>query len=429
MTLRNADQFLATKWQPNMCAVLCVEAMYSWLSRYNPCRLLRWGSSTIADLATSTSAKLDQTWPGLEMGWAQNEQTPEQLQAEGLIDIGTLTASGVKQQSSSVSRHWPSSSHNGLPGGFSDSEAASTSGPKHSHLEGLRSHSAVECSGSSIPMLLDDSGAPCAMPQALQPEAVGSSEAIGTQLPAQRDCMPEAANALSGQATDLSHLLNPFQPSSPQPQQASPPHGTQLRPPDWDPVSPQTDAPVLAEADSHSVSGQPQQVLRRRNRSRLRLTQGGVAKGLMSLGKHRSGRISPEKAALLPLKQKESFSRQCSHVDTDIPNCETNAADLTRHMKLSTAGLEAVVPNKSKSAAQVIAARHAARQRSSMHEVLQSSLQQVQACTAQLQAQNAQQQQLQRAVKAMTAATAAMLDKAILAAVHAQQQNDALQHS
>ena len=38
------------------------------------CRLLHWGSSTVADLARAGSSQLDQTWPGLEIMLNNNEQ-------------------------------------------------------------------------------------------------------------------------------------------------------------------------------------------------------------------------------------------------------------------------------------------------------------------------------------------------------------------
>ena len=360
------------------------------------------------------------------MGWDKTEPDPEQPQAESFIDSGALTKSGVTAPGSAVLRRWASSSPNDLPGGFADSEAADTSGVQHSQLHGLHRRLAVERSGSSIPMLRDDSDAAGLAPQALQPTDEGPSDATSTQLPAQQSCMPEGECALSGRATDLPPPSDPFQSSDLQPPRSTSHRRLQHRPPSQHLTLQQPNAHRLTEALSESFASQPLQVLRRRNRSRLQLTQGGVAKGIMSLGKHRSGKISPEKAALLPLDQESSFSEQQNYVESDTSDCESNAAGLNRHMKLSLHGLEAMLPNKRKSDAHVSAtSRGVARKRSSMHEVLHRSLQQVQACTAQLQEQNTQQQQLQRSVKAMTARTAAMLDQAILAAVHAQQHNDA----
>ena len=182
----------------------------------------------------------------------------------------------------------------------------------------------------------------------------------------------------------------------------------------------------LVEATSESLEAQLAQVLRRRSRSRLQLTQGGVLKGLMCLGKHRSGRVSPEKASRQALSQNRGLSCSLAASKGDLSGYESaSAAASGRQTTLKSYDLAAEMSRKKQVAAHTQGtASLAAKQRLSMRAVLLSSLQQVEACTAQLQQQNTQQQQLQRSLQVMTADTVSIMDLAITAAVDAQQQDD-----
>ena len=353
-------------------------------------------------------------------------------------------------------RHWTSSDPDTLPGVF----AQPTEGPsflQHNQHHGLAKHLAVERSGSKIPLMLDDAGGVSRPSQMSQAWAAAKARLAGVQQPAQDaprpkadsqvseqhigSSQPEAAQNPGLQSTgwDIQQDRQSQQPIPQQPSHANAPKeveeckGESKASQQQDKQSRQysSNEPSLVHAfiEDHRGEGQPagpQQLLRHRSRSRLRLTQGGVAKGIMSFAKHHSGRVSPEKSALLPSRQRSSGL----HLDDSgqMPGSGLDYTVSAQHLKLKTAALVAMKPNTGRlGGSSLAAARPAAKACLTAKGMLSSSLQQVQACTALLEQQHVQQQQLQRSVQAMTAKTIAMLDQAVLAAVHAQQHADAPQ--
>ena len=264
--------------------------------------------------------------------------------------------------------------------------------------------------------------------------AVARAHLANRQQPGQQVSMPKAGSHGSEQQTAVPQPGGSQHPSL-QRQQST---ALQIQQPGHERhqhmTRQQSGVAVPKEVEDLAGECQPPQVLRRRPKSRLGLTQGGVVKGILSLAKQRSGRVSPEKAALLPFGQGSGASHQYHDDDDDDDDDEVAQSSgmedsvSGRHCKLKTVGLVAMTPNSSRLAVRVpAAARPAAKPCLSIKEMLSSSLQQVQACTEQLQLQHAQQQQLHRAIKAMTAKTVAMLDQAILAAVNAQEHADVLE--
>ena len=353
-------------------------------------------------------------------------------------------------------RHWTSSDPDTLPGVF----AQPTEGPpvlQHNQHHSLVKHLAVERSGSRIPLLLDDTGAVSHPSQMSQAWAAAKARLAGIQQPAQDAPGPKAASQVSEQQTGSSqpkpaqdsglqstdwHIQQDRQSQQPVPQQplnATAPEEVEDREGESRASQQQgkqshqhsSDQPWLVHAlkKDHGGEGQPagpQQALGHRPRSRLRLTQGGQAKGVMSVAKQRSGKVSPEQCALLPSRQRSS----ALHTDNSgqMPGSGVEYTVSGQRLKLKTAALIAMKPNTGRPGGSTLAAaRPAAKACLSARGMLSSSLQQVQACTALLEQQHVQQQQLQRSVQAMTAKTTATLDQAILAAVHAQQHANAPQ--
>lgn len=346
-------------------------------------------------------------------------------------------------------RHWTSSDPAALPGVF----AQPIEGPpflQHNQHHGLEKHLAVERSGSRIPLLLDDAGAASRPSQMSQAWAAAKASPAGSKQPAQDAPKPKAESQVFEQHTALSqpepapdpglqsvdwHIQRDRQSQQPislQPLQERAPKDSEVCEGESQ-ASQQQDRqshqlsfkqPSLARAlQEESQPAGPQQVLRHRPRSRLRLTQGGVAKGIMSFAKQRSGRVSPEKFALLSSKQTSSALHQYDGGQMSPQEADYSVSG--QLLKLKTAALVAKKPITGRPGSSTpTAVRPAVKACLSAQKMLSSSLQQVEACTALLEQQRVQQQQLQRSVQAMTAKTTAMLDQAILAAVHAQQHAD-----
>lgn len=362
------------------------------------CRLLRWGSSTATDL------KLDQTRPELYMDAVRNQHASQQQQADSLLLLPQPPASGdvVGHVAQPGLRHWASTDPDALPG--VSAQPAEEPSLQHHQRHGLEKHLAVERSGSRIPVLMDDMGVPLTTLQSPQADVHRKAKLASRPQQTQPVPMSQGESQGSEQQTALPQV-DPSHPSDLQPLQSATQPTQQDRQSQQPIIRQQPHADTLGDTGDLGGRSQPPQVLRQRPRSRLRLTQGGVVKGCLTLGKYRSGRVSPEKAALLPARQRSdvSFSSHQSYNDVGRVSSQT--------------GMGGKVPG-----------RHAKlKPFPSMRDMLSSTLQQVHACTAQLQQQSVQQQQLQRSVRAMTAKTTAMLDQAILAAVHAQQYADDLQ--
>lgn len=345
-----------------------------------------------------------------------DHEASQQLPFDSLTPASLSPNTHQAGEMKSPLKHWASSNLHALPGGMSEVPGSPCApGLQQRQHHGFSKHSAVERSGSSIPVLLDDHDT--FLTTAAQQKT--ASDSASRQLSAQ--------HVLVGNNTTSEQLAAlPAEDSSQhlglQHQQSAAQHRLQHGHSHQRLNRQRSHAHAMMEDDNQDHQHQPPQVLRRRNKSRLRLTQGGVAKGIVSLGKHRSGRVSPEKAAL-PLRQNSGLLTQPVDLASSVSESGSLEGDsLGRQHKLKTLGSIAMLPNTNKFATNAHATAGAAtKKRPSMQDMLHSTLQQVQACTVQLQQQNAQQQQLQRSVRAMTAKTVAMLDQEILAALHAQQ--------
>lgn len=416
------------------------------------CRLLRWGSSTVADLAATIPARLDSTaWPGLEMAQALNSspglhsgpnhdaqpidtslQSPAAAAAAADHDVVHQHHADAWNGASpgAVLGHWASLQPGSLPGASVRSNAMHNL-HGHPHLNQDR-HMAVERSGSRIPLLAEEAEADADAAQAAPvnqtpAQQEGSSQqesvykaAVLWQAPVQRHpgglssgMSPTAADTGDPPAVMAAAVR---QPSQEQQYKLSHRRSHKIfakqRPPDG------------GGLQAVGVAQQAQ-ALRRRHRSRLKVTGGGQFKGIMSLGKHRSGRVSPEKVLLLPVRQASGTVSQLLYPETaaSIGTAHQVSAHDDHHVQLRALSLMAMLPTKSKPTlpAAPLAQNAVKRQRQSMRKMIRKSVEQVNACTAQLQEQSMQQQEAREALHAMTSTTIAMLDDAISAAVHKQQ--------
>ena len=378
---------------------LSVESEYSAL-----CRLLRWGSSTVADLATASSARLDQTWPGLEMTDALKELDPTHINSSGSFPASAQP--DVTGTSRSPAGHCLPSHPNALPEG--------SAGDVITLPQGSVIPSAVHKTGFASPMLPDHTGAVCATPHmALQPSALAWSVVCQPQVPVQAEDPFPADDAESGTASYDAEASQ--QSCSPSWQLRSAPHRQRQQNSHQCGSKQKIHADTLEGSEARDTEGQLPQILR--HRSRLQLAQEAGSKGILSLGKRQFGRVISAKPVrlLTEPKSKVPHLRACSKDDTaDYESRSCAESDTSTPPSLAS-----TLPNISKVAAHMPAAAQAApSRRPSMQTMLQSSLQQVQACSEQLQEQSAQQHHLQRSIEAMTAKTIAMLDHAILAAMN-----------
>ena len=113
-----------------------------------------------------------------------------------------------------------------------------------------------------------------------------------------------------------------------------------------------------------------------------------LARRLLSFGMQRSSRIRP--VSMTALRQDTASRDQASTIGNHKLSNVNNPQTSVKHTSVS------------------------------MHNALRQSVDQVKACTLQLQEQQGQQQGMQRALQAMTTQTVAMLDKAIFAALEQQ---------
>ncbi len=367
-------------------------------------------------------------------------------------------------------RHWASSDPGALPG------ASATPHARHGlpgrQLHDVDKHTAVERSGSSIPMLAEDADVvyngdvpqemahqtlaqhgsnsmqesghwmarprPAQTDSAVSPRSARHGLRLGTTERPRPGLMQQQAEGLEtgtiGFASEPQDIRAAAAPTNRQlggEQQQQQPYKLMQR------LSYRhnTKQPSHAQESPHGTNSravqvsQQAQVLRHRHRSRLKLDLGRQYKGIMSLNKRRSGKVSPEKVALLPVRQASGVSAQQLRPDRAalIGSARRDSAHQPdHHPQLRTLGLVALLPKKSKpgvtvSAAIPLAPGAAKRRHQSMQEVLHQTVQQVNACTTWLQEQHTQQQQMQKALQVMTATSVAMLDHAISAALYEQQ--------
>ncbi len=339
-------------------------------------------------------------------------------------------------------RHWASSNPGALPG------ASATPHARHG-LPGLQLHgmdTAVERSGSSIPMLAEDSDVAYSgdVPQEVAHQTLAEHESNSLQGSGHWAAGPRQGLMQQQHAEGLEIGTNGFASGSEDATAAAAPMdshlgGKQQRQPHklMERLSHRhnTKQPAHAQGSPHGSSSQAvqgsqqAQVLRHRRRSRLKVDLGGHYKGIMSLSKRRSGKVSPEKVALLPVRQASSVSAQQPQPDRAASIGSTHrgsAHQSDHHPQLRSLGLVAMLPNKSKpgvtvSAAVPFAPGTAKRRQQSMQEVLHQTVEQVNVCTRWLQEQHTQQQQMQKALQVMNATSVAMLDHAISAALCEQQ--------
>ncbi|DBA79405.1 TPA: hypothetical protein ACH3X2_000050 [Trebouxia sp. C0005] len=417
-------------------------------------RLLRWGSSTVAELAGSGSVRLDQTWPGLEMAQAVNT-TPglNSAPATTVLESTDAPANTFPDSAANAAiggvrsgltlRHWASSNPDALLQAYSSSHAAHGLPGRQPH--DVNRHTAVGR------MLAEDGNVGCAgdAPQEVAHRpfaehasnsvqgsghwAAGPRPGLMQQQHAEglktgtNDVASDSEDATTAAAAPMDSQLGRKQQRKPHKlmQRLSHQHNTKQ------PAHAQGSPLLPRGSSSQDEHGSQQaQVLRHRHRSRVRIDLGAHYKGIMSLGKRRSGRVSPEKAALLPVRQASGVFAQQQHVDraASIGSAHCGSAQQSdQHPQLRTLGLVAMLLNKSKPGATVSAAVSLApgtakrRQQKSMQEVLHQTVQQMNVYTTWLQEQHTQQQQMKKALQVMNATSVAMLDHAISAALCEQQ--------
>ena len=418
--------------------------------------MLRWGSSTVAELAGTTSVRLDQTWRGLEMAQAlnlaalTNDTVPASTElqstnapANTVLDSAADAAFGGVQSGPTL-RHRASSDPGALPGASAIPHARHGLPGRQPH--DVDKHTAVERSGSSIPMLASDVAHSGDVPQEMAHQILAQHESNSLQgcghWAARPHPGPKQQHAegletgATGFASEPQDTRAAAAPTNRQlgGEQQQQPHSLMQRPSyrhNTKQPSHAQESPHVSSSQAVQVSQQAQ-VLRHRHRSRLKLDLGRHYKGIMSLNKRRSGKVSPENVALLPVRQASGVSAQQSRPDRAalIGSAHRGSAhhssDLNHHPKLKTLGFVAMLPNKSKPGVTVLSAvpfapGAAKRRHQSMQEVLHQTVQQVNVCTTWLQEQHTQQQQMQKALQVMTDTSVAMLDHAISAALYEQQ--------
>jgi len=338
-------------------------------------------------------------------------------------------------------RHWASSNPGALPGASATPHARHGLPGRQRH--DVDKHTAVERSGSSIPMLAEDADLVYSgdVPQEVAHQTVAECESNSLQGLGHRAARPRPgpmqqhaegletdAGGFASEPQDTRAAAAPTNRQLGGEQQQQQPQKLMQRLSHRHNIkqaSHAQESPHGSSSPAVQVSQQAQ-VLRHRHRSRLKLDLGRQYKGIMSL-KRRSGKVSPEKVALLPVRQASGLSAQQSRPDrAALIGSAHQPSVLSHHPRLRTLGLVAMLPNKSKPGVTVSAAVPSApgaarRRHQSMQEVLHQTVQQVNVCTTWLQEQNTQQQQMQKALQGMTATSVAMLDHAISAALYEQQ--------
>ena len=400
---------------------------------------------------------------------ASTELQSTNAPANTVLDSAADTAIGGVQSGPTL-RHWASSNPGALPGASATPRTRQGLPGRQPH--DVDKHTAVERSGSSIPMLAEDtdvvysgdisqamahqtlaqhesnslqeSGHWIERPRlaqtdsAVSPRSAHQGLRLGTTERPRLGLMQQYAEGLetgaSGftsepQDTKAAAAFTKRQLGGEQQQQQQP-HKLMQR------LSYRHNTKQASHAQGSPHGSSPQavqvsqqaQVLRHRHRSRLKLDLGRHYKGIMSLNKRRSGKVSPEKVAQLPVRQ-ASVSAQRPRPDraASIGSAHRGSAHQSdHHPQLKTLGFMAMLPNKSKLGVTVpstvpFAPGAAKRRHQSMQEVLHQTVQQVNVCATWLQEQNTQQQQMQKALQVMTATSVAMLDHAISAALYEQQ--------
>lgn len=316
-------------------------------------------------------------------------------------------------------KHWASSDPSEVPGASAECDGAHG---LQGHLQyGLDKHSAVKRTGSSVPMLAEDLGTGPGTSQLSAADICGqSTQEAASQGPlARRQEAVQQAPVQEGADGDLSRrTLTASNRAASSGQQHKLLHLCSYRMARQhlhtseapDAVSPQSDG-----------AQQQSQILRHRDRHRL--SAGGQHREIMSLGKHSSGRVSPEQPALLHVRWPSGICpQQPISQPLSVGSALAKSAHSDHHLKLKSLGLIAILPNIIKPSLSVKAASAVefTSRRLSMQDMLHQTVEQVAACTVQMQEQSLQQQEIQKALQAMTCKCIAMLDHSISTAFQQQ---------
>lgn len=388
----------------------------------------------------NSAALPDNAEPASTVLWSVNAPANTVLDSAANAAIG-----GVR--SGPTLRHWASSNPGALPGASATPHARHGLPGRQPH--DVDKHTAVERSGSSIPTLAEDGDVVYIGPddpQEVAHQTLAQHESSSLQgsghwvarphpglMQQHAEGLETGARGFASEPQDVRATAAPTHRQLGGEQQQQP-HKLMQR------LSHRhnTKQPSHALGSPHEGSSQAMevsqqaQVLRHRHRSRLKVDLGRHYKGVMSLSKRRSGKVSPEKVALLPVRQASRISAQqpCPDRAASIGSAHCNPAHQSdHHPQLRPLGFVAMLPNKSKpgvtaSAAVPFAPGTAKRRQQSMREVLRQTVQQVSVCTTWLQEQHTQQQQMHKALQVMNATSVAMLDHAISAALCEQQHHD-----
>ena len=339
-------------------------------------------------------------------------------------------------------RHWASSNPGALPGASATPHARHGLPGRQPH--DVDKHTAVERSGSSIPMLAEDGDVVYMgpdVPQEVAHQTLAQHESSSLQesghwvarphlglMQQHAEGLETGAKGFASEPQDIRATAAPTNRQLGGKQQQQPhklmqrlSHRHNNKQPSYALGSPHGSSSQAMEVSQQA------QVLRHRHRSRLKVDLGRHYKGIMSLSKRRSGKVSPEKVALLPVRQASSIFAQQPRPDRAASTGSAHQSD--HHPQLRPVGFVAMLLNKSKpgvtvSAAVPFAPGTAKRRQQSMREVLHQTVQQVNVCTTWLQEQHTQQQQMHKALQVMNATSVAMLDHAISAALCEQQHHD-----
>ena len=383
--------------------------------------------------AVNSAALPDNAEPASTALWSVNAPANTVLDSAANAAIG-----GVP--SGPTLRHWASSNPGALPGASATPHAGHGLPGRQPH--DVDKHTAVERSASSIPTLAEDGDVVYIGPDDPQEVAhqtlaqhegsslQGSGHWVARPHPGlmqqHAEGLETGARGFASEPQDIRATAAPTN------RQLG---GEQQQPRNRLSQRHNTKQPSHAVGSLHGSSSQAMEVsqqaqaLRHRHRSRLKVDLGRHYKGIMSLSKRHSGKVSPEKVALLPVRQASRISAQqpCPDRAASIGSAHCDPAhESDHHLQLRPLGFVAMVPNKSKpgvtaSAAVPFAPGTAKRRQQSMQEVLHQTVQQVNVCTTWLQEQHTQQQQMQKALQVMNATYVAMLDHAISAALCEQQ--------
>jgi len=396
---------------------ILVLALPSIWSLRPACRLLRWGASTAADAAR------------LEQGWLEHRQDM-QTQIGGAITSAELAQPSPDLRAASqehhrqqwqqrqgriagVVKHWTLPESDELPGASAENlptaqaQAAQLRQAGHEHM-------ATEGSSSNILTLLGDTA-----------EAPFETEFSNAKKSSQM------SSDVQSQPIQLRHghglnavLLQPMPDAHTQHHRVR--EGiAALQPPGFTQAADATVAKVEAKVAGHIIGHANQQrqqlqqqhaistsspvlereeftvpqgqTLRHRQRAGMAHGEGNGHKGILSFAQLHSSRVAPEDAtqdAAAP------NSQTCSHVLLTGPNHTEHTTTLSARASSNIhAGQQTVSCDQDRVSA--ASAMYRKPGRPMMHVALQQSIQQVKACTLQLEEQGIQQRAMQAALEDM----------------------------